>query len=88
MREDFDIEEQHCMNIQYIVDMMVEVKKIKHGVSCRVFTFFKNKIYHNQFALLETKKAFLWIQFVATPNTFKLNLPKFEKFVSEIEILE
>lgn len=64
------------------------LKKIKHGVSCRVFTFYQNKIYHNQFVLLETKKAFLWIQFVATPDTYQLNLPKFDKFVSEIDILE
>lgn len=61
---------------------------IKNGVSCRVFTFFQNKIYHNQFALIETKKAFLWIQFVATPETFELNLPKFTDFVNGIELVE
>jgi len=61
---------------------------IKNGVSCRVFTFFQNKIYHNQFALIETKKAFLWVQFVATPDTYELNLPKFTEFVDGIELVE
>jgi len=65
-----------------------DLHAIKNGVSCRVFTFYQNKIYHNQFVLIETKKAFLWIQFVATPDTYKLNLPKFTKFISGIEVLE
>jgi len=61
---------------------------IKNGVSCRVFTLFQNMIYHNQFVLIETKTAFLWIQFVATPDTYDLNLPKFNKFIDKIELLE
>jgi hypothetical protein len=65
-----------------------DLHNINNGVSCRVFTFFQNKIYHNQFALIETKKAFLWVQFVATPDTFELNLPKFTKFVQGIELVE
>ena len=65
-----------------------DLHDIKNGVSCRVFTFFQNKIYHNQFSLIETKKAFLWVQFVATPKTFELNLPKFTKFVDGIELVE
>lgn len=65
-----------------------DLHEIKNGVSSRVFTFFQNKIYHNQFSLIETKKAFLWIQFVATPETYDLNLPKFTNFVNEIEFVE
>lgn len=65
-----------------------DLHDIKNGVSCRVFTFYQNKIYHNQFALMETEKAFLWIQFVATPDTYELNLPKFTKFVNGIELLK
>ncbi len=65
-----------------------DLHDIKNGVSCRVFTFFQNKIYHNQFSLIETEKAFLWIQFVATPETFELNLSKFIEFVNGIELVE
>lgn len=65
-----------------------DLHDIKNGVSCRVFTFFQNKIYHNQFSLIETENAFLWIQFVATPETFELNLPKFTEFVDGIELVE
>lgn len=65
-----------------------DLHDIKNGVSCRVFTFFQNKIYHNQFALIETKKAFLWVQFVATPDTYELNLPRFTEFVEGIELVE
>ncbi|WNH09925.1 hypothetical protein [Thalassobellus suaedae] len=65
-----------------------DLHEIKNGVSCRVFTLFQNMIYHNQFVLIETEKAFLWIQFVATPETYELNLPKFTEFVAEIEFVE
>jgi len=65
-----------------------DLHDIKNGVSCRVFTFFQNKIYHNQFALIETKKAFLWVQFVATPETYELNLPRFTEFIDGIELVK
>ena len=65
-----------------------DLHDIKNGVSCRVFTLYQNMIYHNQFALVETEKAFLWIQFVATPDTYELNLPKFTKFVDGIELIK
>ena len=65
-----------------------DLKEIENGISCRVFTFFRNKIYHNEFVLIETEKAFLWIQFVATPETYELNLPKFTDFVAGIEFVE
>ena len=65
-----------------------DLHDIKNGVSCRVFTFFQNKVYHNQFSLIETEKAFLWIKFVATPETFELNLPKFTEFVDGIKLVE
>ncbi len=65
-----------------------DLHNIKNGVSCRVFTFYQNKIYHNQFSLIETKTGFLWVQFVATPETYKLNLPKFMEFVDGIELVK
>ncbi|MGB0868939.1 MAG: hypothetical protein ACPGSD_05025 [Flavobacteriales bacterium] len=64
-----------------------DLHDINNGVSCRVFTLFQNMIYHNQFSLIETKNAYLWIQFVATPETYDQNLPKFIEFVKGIEFL-
>ncbi|MCI5056206.1 MAG: hypothetical protein MRY83_08860 [Flavobacteriales bacterium] len=63
---------------------LIEIKK---GVSCRVFTLYQKKIYHNQFCLIETDKAFVWIQFVATPETYDTNIEKFNSFVGSIKYL-
>ena len=65
-----------------------DFKEIKNGVTSRVFTFFKNKIYHHQFNLIETPTAYLWIQFTATPETYKENLPKFNEFIKGFRVLE
>ncbi len=63
-----------------------DFKKIRKGVSSRVFTFFKNKIYHNQFVLIETSKAYLFINFCATPETYDENITKFNEFMKGLEI--
>ena len=63
-----------------------DFKKIRKGVSSRVFTFFKNKIYHNQFVLIETSKAYLFINFCATPETYDENIIKFNEFMKGLEI--
>jgi hypothetical protein len=65
-----------------------DLKIIDNGISSRVFTLFNKMIYHNQYVLIETKNAFLWIQFVATPETYELNLPKFNEFMLKFELLE
>ncbi len=59
-----------------------DFKEIKNGVSSRVFTSFDKKIYHNQFVLLETSKAYLWIQFISTPKTYDINIVKFNDFLN------
>lgn len=63
-----------------------DFKKIKKGVSSRVFTFFKNKIYHNQFVLIETSKAYLFINFCSTPETYDENIVKFNEFLKGLHI--
>jgi hypothetical protein len=60
--------------------------QIKNGVSSRVFIFFSNRIYHNQFVLLETSKAYLWIQFTSTSETYSLNISKFNDFLNGLNI--
>ncbi len=63
-----------------------DFKKIKHGVSSRVFYIYKNKVYHNQFVLLETSKAYLFIHFCSTPETYDENIVKFNEFLKGLEI--
>ena len=63
-----------------------ELVKIPNGVEQRVFILWKNLIYHDKYVLLETNKSFLWIQFVATPETYDINITKFEEFMSRLKI--
>lgn len=63
-----------------------DLKKIDHGVSCRIFLFYDNKIYHNQFVLLETSKSYLLVNFTASPETYEENLPKFKEFMKGLLI--
>ena len=65
-----------------------ELKKIPHGVEQRIFMIWNNKVYHCKFVLLETPKAYLWVQFTSTPGTYDENLPKFDDFVAGIKMLE
>ncbi|MBI1287742.1 MAG: hypothetical protein GC178_09205 [Flavobacteriales bacterium] len=61
---------------------------IENGVKQRVFTIWNNHVYHNQFVLLQTKTAYLWIQFTATPETYEKNIGKFEEFLAGLRLLE
>ena len=63
-----------------------DFKTIEHGVTSRVFTMYKNLIYHNQFTLLETSKSYLFIQFCSTPETYEINLPKFNKLMEGLKV--
>lgn len=63
-----------------------EFKQVEHGVSSKVFTFYKNNIYHNQFVLLESSNSYLWIQFCSTPDTYDKNLPLFNEFLENLVI--
>jgi hypothetical protein len=60
--------------------------EIEHGVKQKVFIFWQNKIYHNQFVLLQSKTAYLLVKFVATPETYDINISKFNEFLSGIKI--
>ena len=43
-------------------------------------------MYHCKYILLETKTAFLWIDYTATPETFDKNINKFEEFMDGFEV--
>ncbi|NRA92770.1 MAG: hypothetical protein HRU26_08815, partial [Psychroserpens sp.] len=55
---------------------------ITDGVKQKVFIMWGKLIYHNQFILLESGTAFLWIQFTASPETYEKNISKFDEFMS------
>jgi hypothetical protein len=63
-----------------------ELIEIDHGVRQKVFIYWQNKIYHNQFVLLRSGTAYILVQFVATPETYDINLPRFEEFLSGLKI--
>ena len=46
------------------------------------------KKYLGQFILLETKKAYLWINFIADRETYLSDLKKFRKFIRKFDLLE
>jgi len=57
------------------------------GKSYSASNFWQNHIYTCKYVLAESKTAFLWIDFTATPNTYELNLPKFDEFLKGLKLL-
>ena len=55
------------------------------GKAYRVSWFWHKRIYTCQYVLMETKTAYLWVDFTSTPNTYDKNLPKFQEFMSGFE---
>jgi hypothetical protein len=45
-----------------------------------------NSIYHTQILTFESKKSYILMRFIATPNSYDLNLSKFETFIKGLEI--
>ena len=63
-----------------------KLMEIENGVKQKIFIYWQNKIYHNLFVLLQTKTAYLLVQFVATPETYDINILKFDEFLSGLKI--
>jgi hypothetical protein len=61
---------------------------ITDGVKQKVFIMWGKLIYHNQFILLESETAFLWIQFTASPETYDQNIGKFDEFMSGLVLMK
>lgn len=57
------------------------------GKSYRASSLWQNHIYTCKYVLAETKTAFLWIDFTATPTTYEVNLQKFNAFLSGLRLL-
>lgn len=63
-----------------------ELISIENGVKQKVFLLWQGKIYYHMFVLLQTKSAYLFIQFTATPETYDINISKFEDFMSGFKV--
>ena len=59
---------------------------MRNGVKQKVFTFWRNKIYYHMFVLLESTSAYLWIQFTSTPESYDLNISKFNEFMAGFKL--
>lgn len=56
------------------------------GDSYKVYLMRDNLIYHCEYVLVETKTAYLWIDYTSTEETFDKNFAKFEEFMSGFKI--
>lgn len=63
-----------------------EYKEI--GKSYKVYLMRYKLLYHCQYVLVETKTAFLWIDYTATQETFDKNKDKFDEFMSGFEVMQ
>lgn len=59
-----------------------ELIEIGNGVKQKIFMYWQNRVYHNEFVLLQSPTAYIMIRFVATPETYDINLPKFDELLS------
>ncbi|MNY73579.1 hypothetical protein D3C86_2123990 [compost metagenome] len=57
------------------------------GNAYKVYLMRGKLMYHCQYVLLETKTAYLWIDFTSTQETFDKNIDKFEEFMKGFKII-
>ena len=56
------------------------------GDSYKVYLLRGKLMYHCEYILVETKSAYLWIDFTSTPETFDKNISKFEEFMTGFKV--
>lgn len=56
------------------------------GDAYKVYMMRGNLMYHCEYVLVETKTAYLWIDYTATKETFDKNFSKFEEFMSGFKV--
>jgi hypothetical protein len=60
-----------------------ELGKYKNiGYRYRVYMIWENLMYHCEYILVESNTAYLWINFTSTPETFDINIDKFNEFMN------
>lgn len=58
------------------------------GEAYKIYLLQGKIMYHCEYILLETKTAYLWIDFTSTPTTFDVNIGKFEEFMSSFTVTD
>jgi hypothetical protein len=56
------------------------------GDSYKVYLMRGNLLYHCEYVLVETKSAYLWIDYTSTQDTFDKNFAKFEEFMTGFKV--
>jgi hypothetical protein len=56
------------------------------GDAYKVYMMRGNLMYHCEYVVVETKTAYLWIDYTATKETFDKNFSKFEEFMSGFKV--
>jgi hypothetical protein len=56
------------------------------GDSYKVYLMLGGLVYHCEYVLVETKSAYLWIDYTSTEGTFDKNFAKFEEFMSGFKV--
>ncbi|HEY8896467.1 MAG TPA: hypothetical protein VIM79_16690 [Niastella sp.] len=56
------------------------------GDAYKVYMMRGNLMYHCEYVLVETRTAYLWIDYTATKETFERNFPKFKEFMSGFKL--
>ncbi len=59
-----------------------------NGIAYKIQAMFGTSIYDCQYVTFETKTHFVLAKFIATQNTYNLNVEKFHDFVTNIKILD
>ena len=62
-----------------------DFKKI--GKSYKVQLMWNGKLYHCCYVIIETSSSYLWIDFTATQETYKINYPKLKKIMADYKTL-
>lgn len=57
------------------------------GQTYKVYWLIGKLMYHCEYVILETKTAYLWIDFTATQETFDTNISKFEEFLNGFQVI-
>jgi len=64
-----------------------DLGKYNHiGDSYKVYLMRGSLLYHCEYVLIETKSAYLWIDYTSTQGTFDKNFAKFEEFMSGFKV--
>jgi len=58
------------------------------GDAYKVYLMQGKLMYHCEYVLLETKTAYLWIDFTSTQETFDKNIDKFDEFMKGFKITD